>query len=104
MLGAEVDVVQEHLVECMVTGHIHDGTDAHPWSVHRADEVRDACMLGAGPVCPGQENPEFRKVGIGRPDLLPRYDPSIAVCGRSRRETCQVRPRSGLTEELAPDF
>jgi hypothetical protein len=61
-------------------------------------------MLGLARVRAGQEDPELGQVGIGGPDLLARDDPSIPVGGRFGRKSCQIRARTRLAEELAPDL
>ena len=47
VVGREFDVGEEHLVELGLAGHLPERADLDAGKVHRAQEERDALVLGA---------------------------------------------------------
>ena len=85
-------------------GHLDDRADLDAGRVHRADEVRDALVLGRVGVGAGDEDAEAGDVGERRPDLLAVDDVDVAVAHGPGAEVGQVAARAGLAEQLAPDL
>ena len=102
--GRQAHVGEEHLVERVGAGHLDDRADLDAGRVHRADEVRDALVLGHVGVGAGDEDAELRVLGQRRPDLLAVDDPLVAVAHGPGAEVGQVAAGLGLAEQLAPDL
>ena len=98
------DVCQEHLVERPAAVDGPEGPDVHAIFLHVEYEERQAAVLRDPGIGPGQENPPPRLVRHARPDLLTVDDPLVAVAQGGGAEAGQIRPRPGLTEELAPEL
>ena len=104
VLGGKPHLVEEHLVEGVITGHVDDGADRDTWRVHGTDEVGDPLMFRDLGIGARQQDPERGDVREARPHLLPRDDPLVAVTHGPGGQSGQVRARAGLGEQLAPDF
>ena len=100
--GRQPDVVEEHLVEGVGGGHVHDGLHRHAGGVHGADEIGDAPVLGHVRVRAGDEDPEIAVVGSARPDLRAVHHVGVAVAHGPGGQRGQIRSGVGLAEELAP--
>ena len=97
-------VGEEHLVEAGYPGHGRDRPDLDAREIHRADQVRDALVLGHIGIGAGDQNAEAGELGATRPDLLTVDHPFVPVEHGARAEAGQIRARPGLAEELAPDL
>ena len=94
VLGRHADVVEEHLVERVRAGHLDDRAGSSmPGQVHRADEVRDALVLGRVGIGAGDEDAEAGELGQRRPDLLAVDHPLVAVAHGPRAQVGQVATR-----------
>jgi hypothetical protein len=80
------------------------GRISMPGRVHRADEVRDALVLGTSGSVRAIRMPNLAYWAPRRPDLLAVDHPLVAVAHRAGAEVGQVAAGAGLAEELAPDL
>ena len=104
VLGRQAHVGEEHLVEGVGAGHLHDRADLDAGRVHRADEVGDALVLRHIGVGAGDEDAELGEVGQRGPDLLAVDHVLVAVADRPGAEVGEVGAGAGLAEQLAPDL
>ena len=91
--GVAHRVVEEHLVEDGVAGHLAQRPDGDAGLVEREREPRDAGVLGHREVGAGEEHPV---VGLHRhaaPHLLAVDDPAVAVALGPRRQAGEVGAR-----------
>jgi hypothetical protein len=95
-------VGEEDLVELSLAGELAQRAHLHAGSMHVAQKVGDAAMLGHVRVRPGDEDRPIRLVGKRGPYLLPVEYPLVAVAYRAGAEVGQVRARARLGEQLAP--
>ena len=96
------DLVEEHLAEVGVAGHLAQGADVDPGRRHVDQQVGDAPVLGPLGVGARQEDPPLRPIGRRGPDLLARDHPLVAVEHGAGGHVGQVGAGLGLAEELAP--
>ena len=61
-------------------------------------------MLWCRGVGASQADTPVGELGVGGPDLLAAQHPAAFGALGARRQRCQVAPRSGLAEELAPQL
>ena len=80
------------------------GRTSTPGRVHVDDEVGEALVLLGLGVGAGQQHPEARRVGEGRPHLLAVEDPLVAVAHGPGGQAGHVGSGARLGEQLAPDL
>ena len=92
VIGGDADIIEEHLVEGVLSRHVDQRADLDPRRIHGADEVGDARVLGRPRIGPGQQDAPLGDVGVTGPDLLAVDHPvgvgRVAVTlgpGRQRR-------------------
>src|SRR5437773_3544923 len=101
-LRRHAHVVEEHLVEVGVPGHLAERPHLDAGRLHVDQEVADAVVLGLVRLGAGQGEPP---VGLARargPDLLAVDDPRVALEHGARAERGQVAARARLAVALAP--
>jgi hypothetical protein len=84
VVGREVNLVEEDLVERVQAGHVHEGSDGDALRAHRTDEVADRAVLRTIVCRAREQDPPGGDVGVAGPDLLTRDDPLVAVASRRR--------------------
>ncbi len=94
-------VVEEHLVEMLVTTGRPRRPDPDARERHVDQEVPDALVLLDIRIGAGQQRP-VGALRRGRPDLLAVDPPPTGDLGRPGRQRRQVGSGTGLGKELAP--
>ena len=102
--GRDAHVGEEHLVELVRAGHLHERAHLDARRSHVDDEVRDAAVRFGVRVGAGEQDAEARHVRKRCPDLLAVHDELVAVAHGTRRQACEVAARGRLAEQLAPDL
>ena len=78
----DAHILQEHLVELAVTGHLAQRPHVDPGGTEIDAEIGDPVVFGHVRIGPSQQHGELRLVGKSRPHLLPVHHPLVAVVGR----------------------
>src|SRR3546814_14018752 len=95
-------VLEGHLAEVVVAGHVHDRLDGDAGGVHVDDQLGHA-LVGAGiGVGAGDEVDPIGRLGAGVPDLLPVHHEVVAVTTCSGADGCHVGAGVGLGLTHAP--
>ena len=97
-------VLEEHLVELRVPGHLYERSDAHARGLHIHGQATDAAVFGRVRVGAHEQLDEVRAVGEAGPHLLTVHHENVAVLDRARLHGSEVRTGVGLGQALAPDF
>ena len=97
------DVVDEHGVEQRVAGQLAQRLDLDPFALHVQQEVGDAVVLGGVGIGAGQQRTPLGELRGGGPDLLAGDPPPAVDLGGLRGQAGQIRTRTRLGEQLAPD-
>ena len=103
-LVTEDDVVEEHLVEPGIAGHVAQRPHLHARGAHVDEEHREPAVLGHPGVGAREQQPEVGVLGVGGPDLLAVDPPVVPIAHGRRAQGREVRPRVRLGEQLAPDL
>ncbi len=102
-IGGVTDrVVEEHLVEHGLAGHLAQRADRDAGLVEREREPRDAAVLRHREVGAREQH---AVVGLHRhaaPHLLTVDDEAVAIAFGARRQAREIGARAGLAEQLAP--
>ena len=98
----ELDVGEEDLVELRPAGHLLERAHLDAGQVHRAEEERDAVVLGGLGVGAGHEDAPVADPPARAPDLLAVDDEAIAVTVGTRAQRSEVAAGARLGEQLAP--
>ena len=101
-VGGQLDVGEEDLVELRAARHLLERADVDAGQVHRAQEERDAVVLGRLGVRPGHQDAPAADPPARAPDLLAVDDEAVAVALGPRRQAAEVAAGAGLGEQLAP--
>ena len=104
MVPRHEHLVEEHLVELRLSGHLDQRPDVDARRFHVDDEIRDAPMPGGVRVRTGETDPPPRVTRVARPYLLSAEQPAVVHGFGASRQRREVAPRSGLAEQLAPDL
>src|SRR5215203_779932 len=88
----------------MVSGHVDQRLECHPWTTHVHNHQRDALVLGRLRVRARCKNAVVRTMGVAGPDLHSRYDEVISVRDGARLQRGEVRTGTRLAEALAPNI
>ena len=99
--GRDLDAVEERLAE-RPAAERRERPHLDPGRVDRADEHRDAAMLGVAVGADGEVDP-VGELGARRPDLVAGDDVGVAAKLRPRRQRAEIAPRARLGEALAED-
>ena len=104
--GRDAHVGEEHLVELVRAGHLHERPHLDAGRAHVDDEVRDAVVRrSASGSVRASRMPQLRDVRERRPDLLAVHDVLVAVARRRCVESDdEVAARARLAEQLAPEL
>jgi hypothetical protein len=97
------DILEEHLVEPGIAGHLHERTHRDAGRLHVDQDVGDATVLRRLRV--GADETEH-PVGVlrpGGPDLLAVHDELVPDDRGARAERCEIGARAGLGVSLTPD-
>ena len=103
MVVGHAHVGEEHLVERCSAGHLAKWSNLHAGSVHVDDEPGESLVFGKVRIRAADDLTEVGELCSGGPHLLAGNDPFVSVTFGFRLQTRQVRSRSGLGEQLAPD-
>ena len=95
-------LVQEHLVEDGITGHLPQRADGDARLVEGKGEPRDARVLGHIDIGASEQHAVVGLLGLTAPHLLPADDPTVSVAASARRQSREIGTGAGLTEELTP--
>src|SRR5579859_1306530 len=98
----DAHVVEEHLVEMGLAGHLTQRPDGDTGRAEGDDEHRQALVLGPHRVGPGDAEGVVRLLRRRRPHLLAAQDVLLAVARRLGLEAGEIRPCPRLGEQLGP--
>src|ERR1700682_1264242 len=99
---ANLDPVEEDLVEGCPTGHLPKRPDRHAGGMQVDHERGEVVVTGAGRGL-ADDLSDVREVRAGGPDLLAGDAPAIPIPDSLGPDRRQVRPRVRLAEKLAGD-
>ena len=102
VLDRDAHVLEEHLVDFVVTGHGDDRFHAYPWRAHIDEQKTDAMLGSATIVRAHQAENVIGEVGVGRPDLGAVDDVVITSGFGLEFQAGQVGAGPGLRVPLAP--
>ena len=94
-------LVEEHLVEVLLTRHLTEWAHRDARQVHVEEEHRQSLVLAHVWIGAGEQLTDLGEVGLRRPHLLARHHPLVAVAHGARAQRGEVRPGFGFAEELA---
>src|SRR6266481_3781582 len=69
-----VDVLEEHLVEAGIAGHLHERAHGDAGTLHVDQEIGDAAVLRRVGIGTHEAEDPVRELRVRRPDLLPVDD------------------------------
>ena len=95
---------EEDLVEFGFAGDLEERSHLDTGRLHVHEERRHPLVLGDVGVRARHNEPERRDVRQRGPDLLSVEKPLLAVALGAGRQPGDVRSRTGLAEQLAPDL
>ena len=103
-VGRHAHVLEEHLAELGVVGHLAQRTDGDAGRLHVDEQQADALVLRRVGLGAAEEEAPVGDVGVAGPHLLAVHDVVVAVTLRPGAERRQIGARAGLGEALTPEL
>ena len=102
VLGGQLHIGEEHLVELGLAGHLPQRPDLDAGEIHRTEEERDALVLLRLRVGASHEDAPVAVAPATAPHLLAVHHEPVAVALGLRGEPTEIAAGAGLAEQLAP--